>query len=73
MPESTQPKCKCLCKCFGWSQAHKVIRMRSQLPKSVEIRILYRNKIKVFFRSPADAQQMNYTDFDPSSHTDREK
>lgn len=63
--------CQCACKCFGWFQ-HKdwdfsnedMQELKEVLDQEgASIKILYRDKIKVFYSRVKDAEFDGYTDF----------
>lgn len=54
--------CDCVCKCFGWFQEAEW-PAEIELP-DVEVTILYRDKIRIFFKNSEEAAQHGYTDYD---------
>lgn len=42
----------------------------SKLPKNVKIQILYRDKIRVFFKDSQEAKNFNYDDYDTTREKD---
>ena len=54
-------KCNCVCKCFGF---FKYEDWPVIYPKNLNIIILYRDNIKVFFKNKAEANKANYHDYD---------
>lgn len=65
-------QCDCICKCFGYFRYDDwgVTRENLQLPiiEEAGIKILYRDNIKVFFKTGQDAINANYHDFDKERH-----
>ena len=63
-------KCSCLCKCFGYFQYKDwEFDYDFDLPKHFEkanIKILYRDKIRVFYGTVTQAKQAGYTEFSES-------
>ena len=63
--------CGCFCKCYGsffkyqgdWGQT-TIAAEGHQLSSNVEIKILYRDRLKVFFKTVKEAVEAGYTDFD---------
>ena len=63
--------CSCLCKCLGYFKYDEWPNLDSkvnplELPEfgEADIKILYRDRIKVFFKSAKEAYDAGYTDFD---------
>ena len=58
------PKCSCLCKCFGFfSYKDWEFDYENELPKHFEegsIKILYRDRIRVFYSTVKAAKEDNY-------------
>ena len=72
--------CVCLCKCFGYFKYDEWPNLDSQtnkldLPEFQEgdIKILYRDRLKVFFKSAAEAKEAGYTDFDENARAQKKK
>ena len=72
--------CACLCKCFGYFKYDEWPNLDSttnplKLPKFAEgdIKILYRDRLKVFFKSAKEAIDAGYTDFDVDERATKKK
>ena len=61
------PSCSCVCKCFGFFRYDDwKVDYENDLPSfgDAEIKILYRDKIRVFFKNQRAADEMNYHEYD---------
>jgi hypothetical protein len=56
-----------VCKCFGYFEFQK---WDAVLPANIEVRIIYREKIRVFFDNAQEAKDWNYTDYDTGRKAD---
>ena len=72
--------CACLCKCFGYFKYDEWPNRGSltnplQLPEFAEgdIKILYRDRLKVFFKSAKEATDAGYTDFEVDERATKKK
>ena len=72
--------CSCLCKCLGYFKYDEWPNLDSsvnslQLPQFGEgdIKILYRDRIKVFFKSAKEAEDAGYCEFDKMERTKKKK
>lgn len=81
IPE-THFNCSCLCKCFGYFKYDEwpnldtaVSENKLKLPDFSEgdIKILYRDRIKVFFKTVKDATDANYEEFDKTRRDKKNK
>jgi len=68
--QQQQLSCECLCKCFGFFKYDEWPSLDSsknplQLPEfgAGDIKILYRDRLKVFFKSAKEAQDAGYSDY----------
>jgi len=52
-----------VCKCFGYFR-YQNWPDNIKLPKNIRVKILYRDKIRIFFKNTAEAQDFGYTDYD---------
>ena len=73
--------CTCVCKCFGYFKYDEWPNLDMEgddqlvLPEfgPGDIKILYRDRIKVFFKTTKAAQEAGYTDFDPKDRPKKKK
>ena len=72
--------CTCICTCFGYFKYNEWPNLDSETNKlqmpvfeEGDIKILYRDKIKIFFKTAKDALDANYTDFDESDNVNKKK
>ena len=56
-----------MCKCFGFFEFQPWTVSKAE---NIEIRILYRDKIRVFFENEKEAKDWNYTDYDTNRKSD---
>lgn len=72
--KGTAPKCNCVCKCFGYFKYEDWEFDESLLPKHFEnanIKIIYRDKIRVFYGTVIQAQQDGYHDFNENIYSNK--
>lgn len=73
--KNADAKCGCLCKCYGFfTNKEWDFDYENDLPKHFEdgsIKILYRDKIRVFYGTVAQAQKDNYHEYDQNLFTNR--
>ena len=72
--------CACLCKCFGYFKYDEWPNRDSltnplKLPEFAEgdIKILYRDRLRVFFKSAKEATDAGYTDFEVDERATKKK
>jgi hypothetical protein len=68
MVKNKKLECSCVCKCFGYFK-HQDWPV-TIIPENIEIQILFRERIRVFFKNAQEAEEAGYIDYDTTRDKD---